>query len=108
MGRVRVTSRIKEWARAEARSIDIGLLDFATVVHRDAGNLAPVDTAALVKSGRVKKVSQGHYQIIFGGGAVRYAKRRHYENRKNPQTLGYLRRAGDANVRNIKRYIEGR
>jgi hypothetical protein len=47
-------------------------------------------------------------QVIFGGGGVRYARRRHFENKKNPQTLQYLYRAGDAVVRgNTDKYFRG-
>ena len=87
--------------------MDIAMLDLATTIHRDAGNLAPKASRALVNSGRIKRNGPGDYSIIFGGGQVRYAKRRHYENRKNPQTLYYLERAGDANSKNFKRYIRG-
>lgn len=104
---VRVTSRIKEWTRETERKADRAMLALATTIHRDAGNLAPVDTGALAASGRVRRNSSGNYSIVFGGSAVPYAKLRHYKNRKNPQTLKYLERAGDANSRNFKRYMKG-
>lgn len=104
---VRVTSRINRWSARKARKLDLAMFDLATTIHRDAGNLAPVDTAALVNSGRVKRNREGSYSIIFGGNGVRYAKRRHYENKKNPHTLHYLERAGDANSKNFERYIRG-
>jgi hypothetical protein len=104
---VKFTSRINQWSRKRAKALDVAMLELATTIHRDAVNLAPVDTRALVNSGRVKRNSEGNYSIIFGGGAVRYAKKRHYENKKNPQTLHYLERAGDANSKNFKRYVKG-
>lgn len=107
MGGVKFTSRINDWSRRKARVLDVAMLELATTIHRDASNLAPVDTAALVNSGRVKRRGEGKYSIIFGGNGVRYAKRRHYENRKNPHTLHYLERAGDANSKNFKRYVKG-
>lgn len=88
--------------------MDLSMLELATTIHRDAGNLAPRDSGALVSSGIVKRVKSGHYKIQFGGGTVRYAKRRHYENRKNPQTLYYLLKAGDRNARNYIRYLKGK
>lgn len=107
MGRVRVSSRIIPWSAKTERNLDIGMLDLATVIHRDAGNLAPRDTGALIASGRIRKNGVGNYSIVFGGGSVPYAKRRHYENRKHPGTLNYLKRAGDANSKQIKQYLKG-
>jgi hypothetical protein len=104
---VKFTSRINQWSKRKAQDLDAAMFELATTIHRDAGNLAPVDTAALVKSGKVKRNGEGNYSIIFGGGAVRYAKMRHYQNKKNPQTLLYLKRAGDSNSKNFKRYIKG-
>lgn len=75
-------------------------LEMATDIHRFASILAPKDKGTLVKSGRVKRLGAAAYEIVFGGTAggfsVPYAKRRHYENKKNPQTLRYLERAGDS------------
>ena len=69
--------------------------------------LAPVLSGALVKSGRVEKNQSGGISVIFGGGNVRYARRRHEENRKTPQTLHYLKRAGDSTAKeNIKKYVD--
>lgn len=103
---VKFTSRIKGWSEKTAKQLDVSMLNLATVIHRDAGNLAPVDTGALVASGRVERHGEGDYSIIFGGGEVPYAKRRHWQNRRNPQTLHYLLRAGDANSRSFKQYVK--
>lgn len=104
---VKFTSRIGQWSNQKAKSLDGAMFDLATTIHRDAGNLAPVESRALVNSGRIKRNSEGNYSIIFGGGPVPYAKRRHYENKKNPQTLKYLERAGDKNSKNFKKYVKG-
>jgi hypothetical protein len=104
---VRFTSRIDQWSAQKVQKLDVAMLNLATTIHRDAANLAPVDSGALVSSGRVVRQALGRYSIVFGGGHVRYAKRRHYENRKNPGTLGYLKRAGDVNSRNFKSYLRG-
>ncbi|TXG77793.1 hypothetical protein E6Q11_02215 [Candidatus Dojkabacteria bacterium] len=65
--------------------------------------LAPVLTGALRSSGRVsRETGNGETATaIFGGKdvGVAYARIRHFENRKNPQTLRYLQRAGDSVVR---------
>lgn len=70
--------------------------------------LAPVDTGDLRASGRVEPEKNGN-SAVFGGALVDvpYARRRHYENRKNPQTLRYLERAGDSiSKKGIKGYIQ--
>jgi len=81
----------------------------ATDIDKRAKMLAPKDTSALVNSGRVERVRAGFYRIVFGDSRVPYAKRRHYENFKNPQTLGYLAKAGDSVARgNISKYIRSK
>lgn len=105
MGNVRFTSRIKQWTDKTEHQLDIGMLELVTDVHRAAGVLAPKASRALVNSGRIKREGQAHYKVIFGGGSVPYARRRHFENRKTPSSIHYLERAGDAAGRNIKRYL---
>jgi hypothetical protein len=102
---VKFTSRIGQWTAKTAKELDIGVLDMATDIHRVAGVLAPKDSRALFNSGRIKRNGVAHYSVIFGGGSVAYARRRHYENKKTPGSLGYLERAGDSTSRNLKRYI---
>jgi hypothetical protein len=81
----------------------------ATDIHRRAVMLAPEDSGALVNSGRVERVSTAFYRIIFGSSQVPYARIRHYENKKNPQTLGYLAKAGDGVARgNVDKYLRKR
>lgn len=95
------------WLTATNAQMDKAVLTMATDIHRVAGVLAPEDTSALVQSGKIHRRGQAHYAVTFGGTDVPYAKRRHYENKKNPQTIGYLERAGDATSRNVNRYLEG-
>ncbi|HUH57787.1 MAG TPA: hypothetical protein VL020_04665, partial [Pseudomonadales bacterium] len=60
----------------------------------------------LVNSGRINKKGNASYTVSFGGDGVKYAKRRHYENKLNPQTLLYLEKAGDGISRsNLNKYI---
>lgn len=106
-GTVRVTSHIKPWSQKKAQDLDIAVLDAVTDIHRGAGILAPKASRALVNSGRIVKKGIGHYAVVFGGGRVPYAKRRHFENRKTPTSLRYLERAGDSTARNFRRYIRG-
>ncbi len=79
----------------------------ATDIHRVSSMLAPKASRALVNSGRIKREGEAHYKVIFGGGSVPYARRRHYENKKTPSSLRYLERAGDSTGRNVKRYLRG-
>jgi len=85
-----------------------GLLEMANDIRTRAIILAPVETGALRNSGLVQSIING-YRIQFGSSRVPYARRRHFENRKNPQTLGYLVRASDSVVRgNMSKYFRGR
>jgi hypothetical protein len=103
MGRVRVTSNVRTWARNTVNvTLDRAVAQMATDIHRESMIFAPKDTRALVKSARVEREGVAHYLVSYN---TPYARRRHFENQRNPQTLGYLERAGERAVRNIKRYI---
>lgn len=56
--------------------------------------LAPVLSGDLKMNGRVEKIQNG-VSVVFGDNRIPYARRRHFENRKNPSTINYLERAGD-------------
>ncbi len=109
MGDVRFTSRIKEVLEKLEIDLDKTVLNLATDVHSTASRLAPRDTGNLVKSGRISRVDEAHYTVTFGGDAggfnVPYARRRHFENKKNPGTIGYLEIPGRNAARNIKKYL---
>lgn len=98
------------WLAKTMRNADEIALQMATDVDRFAKVLAPKDKGNLVNSARIEKIAEGAFQVIFGGSSggfsVRYAKRRHYENKKNPHTLKYLQRAGSAVAKQKKKYIE--
>lgn len=100
------------WRKNKERNFDLIALQMATDVDRTAKILAPKASGNLVNSGRIEKKGEGEYDVTFGGkhgGAdVRYAKRRHYENYKNPQTLEYLKRAGDGVAKQKKKYLSGK
>lgn len=105
---VKVTTT-KNWQGIQTKQMQNGLLRFVTDVHRLATMYAPVETGNLRASGRIERVTDG-YKVKFGGGigrfAVKYALRRHYENRKNPQTLRYLERAGKQTEKNASKYFK--
>jgi hypothetical protein len=107
MGRVRVTSRIKQWSEQTESKLDLAVLQMVTDIDRGAKILAPKASRALVNSSRIKREGQAHYKVTFGGASVPYARRRHFENKKTPGSLRYLEKAGDATARNVKRYLRG-
>lgn len=97
---VRVTSRlVSQWTQQTIKKLDAKVLGLSTRIHRDAMRYAPRDTGNLISSGRIKRNGEANYSVIFGGGSVRYARVRHYINRKTPGSLRYLERAGDQNSR---------
>lgn len=106
-GSVKLTVK-KNWASDITRGLQVGLLELATDVQRRAVILAPVDTGALANSGNVEPVIDG-YKIQFGSARVPYARKRHFENKKNPQTIGYLAKAGESVVRgNTSKYFRSK
>lgn len=106
MGSATVRSRVIPWANKKEVDFDRAILSMATDIDRTSAILAPKLTRALVNSKRIIRKGVAHYSVVYGGGSVPYARRRHYENRKNPGTLLYLERAGDAASRNIRKYVK--
>lgn len=104
---VRVTSTLRQWTPQTEKKIDLALFQLSTDIHREASILAPKDKRNLVNSGRISRDDMCKYRILFGDSTVRYARRRHFENRKNPQTIGYLGNSGDKIARNFKKYLRG-
>lgn len=106
---VTITSNIDSWATKESATLDAAVGRWAVDTHNTAQRLAPHDTGDLENSGRVERKSSGRWTVTFGNSQVPYARRRHFENFANPQTLHYLQRAGDSNARNfVSRYLRGR
>lgn len=99
MGVTVKSTLVSKWTPETLRKLDVAVLSLATRVHRDAMRYAPVDTGNLVASGRVQRSGEARYSVIFGGQGLKYARMRHYVNRKHPGTLRYLERAGDENSR---------
>lgn len=84
------------------QGLERGLAEMATDIHKRATILAPKQTRALVNSGNIRRTGTAEYTISFGSSKVPYARRRHFENKKNPQTLGYLSKAADGIARSDK------
>jgi len=78
-----------------------GLLELTTDVHRRSKMLAPVLTRALVNSGVIESIPNG-YRVKYGSPRVPYARKRHFENNKHPQTKYYLSKAGESVARGDK------
>lgn len=101
-------SNSKAWLRNEEAVLKRTVRNMAGVMVNRGQMLAPVDTGALRSSGRV--VGSGDkVSAVFGGAdvGVPYARRRHYENNKNPQTLLYLEKAGNSvKKEGIKKYYD--
>lgn len=93
------TSNSNQWLKSEEKVLNRASKAMTQVMVNRGRMLAPVDTGALVQSGRVEINPDGSVSAVFGGGSVPYARRRHFENKKNPQTLNYLQKAGDSVVK---------
>jgi len=101
-----IKSNILKWANTTV--VEYGRVEevIAGVILTRAIMLSPKDSGALAENGRVE--DQGTFRTVtFGDSSVPYARRRHFENKKNPQTLGYLKNAGDSvGKENPKKYVE--
>jgi hypothetical protein len=78
----------------EQAHIDDALTRMGDSILNLAQMYAPVLTGALRADGRVVK-EPNSVTVRFGGFSVPYARRRHYENNKHPDTKYYLERAGN-------------
>jgi hypothetical protein len=98
----------KNWSTDIERGMKVALLEMTTDIHKRSTILAPKDTRALVNSGVIEPVQDG-YKVKYGSSRVPYARRRHFENKKNPGSLGYLAKAGDSVARSDKsKYFRGK
>lgn len=96
------------WSSKISGAMKVALLEMSNDIRTRATVLAPKATSALANSGVVEPVANG-FRVKFGSARVPYARRRHFENKKNPQTLGYLARAGDSVARGDKsKYFRGK
>lgn len=96
----RLASRMNQVVRTVADHADIAVLSMVTDIHAAASRIAPHKTGALVRSGRIERKAKAYYRVTFGDSRVRYARRRHFENKLHPGTLLYLQKPGDQIARN--------
>lgn len=88
----------RNWSRNIERELNTGLLSLASDIQNRSKAIAPRDTGALVNSSRIQRTSNG-YAITYGSARVPYARLRHFENKRNPQTTGFLAKAGESAMR---------
>ena len=96
---VKVIDRSNVWLALELVNLDNTVRQMANTILSDSRMLAPVLTGALRSDGNVKKEGMASYIVQYGDARVPYARRRHFENKKNPQTKYYLWNAGDRVVK---------
>jgi len=70
----------KNWSQNIESGMKKAVLEVAVDIDKRAKILAPVDSGALVNSGKIEPVKNG-YKISFGSSKVPYARRQHFENR---------------------------
>lgn len=96
---VKVIDQSNGWLALEQVNLDNAVRQMANTILSDSRMLAPVLTGALRSDGNVKKEGMASYIVQYGDARVPYARRRHFENKKNPQTKYYLWNAGDRVVK---------
>lgn len=96
MAKVKVTfdSKMKAYLQVQRLNMQKELEAKAEKTLGRARMLAPVLSGDLKMNGRVEKIPNG-VSVIFGDSRIPYARRRHFENSKNPATIHYLERAGN-------------
>lgn len=106
IAKVTVEMDVKQVVATEAKRMDAAAGEMAIDILNRAIMNAPKDTGALVRSGRLNKDGTASYTVSFGDNRVRYARKREYENKKNPHTIHYLKNAVESVQRgNINKYF---
>ena len=92
MAKVKVTfnSKMKAYLQVQRLNMQKELEAKAEKTLGRARMLAPVLSGDL----KMEKIPNG-VSVVFGDSRIPYARRRHFENRKNPATINYLERAGN-------------
>jgi len=99
-------SNSRQWLSQETEKMSRVEEVIAGVILTRATILAPKDSGDLRGNGRVEKTIDGHRSVVFGDESVPYARRRHFENNKNPQTKNYLKTAGESVAKEgVSKYI---
>lgn len=102
-----VITNASRFVQSEKRRAKNAEKMIADVVLSRSTVLAPKLSGDLKADGRVEGAEGGGLRVKFGGASVPYARRRHFENDKNPQTLDYLKKGGDSvGKESIGRYFK--
>ena len=101
---IKYTDNSAKVLKEETDKINNALAKMGTSILNRAQMYAPVLTGALRADGRVLKESPFSITVRFGGYSVPYARLRHYENNKHPDTKYYLERAGNQVARQGVQY----
>jgi hypothetical protein len=96
----------KNWSATTLKGIQLGQLEMVTDVHRRSNMIAPVDTAAMVNSSIIRRLSAFIMSITYGSSRVPYARRQFFENRTKSQ---WLTKAAEGVVRgDVSKYFRGK
>lgn len=94
----------KNWSQVEQQRFDKGMLDLSLDIHARGSALAPILTGAMVDSGRIKRLGQYLYAIIYGNTEVPYARRQYYEHKSKSE---WMQRAADSIMRgDLRKYFK--
>ena len=94
------------WKSLSRENLSRGIVRMATDIHSMAVTNAPKKSHALANSGRMTVVNALHVKVTFGSARVDYAELRERENHLHPNTVRYLKRAGDAAKRKADSYFK--
>ena len=95
---MKIDSKATAFIRVQQQNLKNAGRAMANRIESDAEMRAPKLTGTLRSDGRVEESQEGDtwkYKVVFGDSRVPYARRRHFENRKNPQTKYYLQNAAE-------------
>lgn len=90
-----IKDRSTVWARIQSVNMRNTRISIANSIRQRASANAPYLSGDLKEDGRVEELEKDTSTVVFGGRNVPYARRRNFENRKNPHTLNYLKRAAE-------------
>lgn len=105
--RVNKISRMSAYAKVAEQNLINAVDATGNLILQRARMFAPKLSGELRDSGRSGRRNKDVVVVEFGGERVRYARRRHFENKKNPHTLRYLERAGQSVAKEggVKRFL---
>lgn len=100
---VKLIDNSDKFERLKLAKLETTMLNEAGAIMRLSQLKAPKLTGDLKQSHRVERMDKLRYQISAN---TPYARRRHYENQKNPSTTHYLEDAGDQITKTLESKIK--